>query len=121
MHDHAAGGGVAAGGARHSGGLAARPWFGRELPGCRDEQRGPVAVAAVLREPVAPAALVERPLASVCVWLSRPTQQLAERRLVLPLHPRPDGGGRALTAATRQAAVTQRLPGRAPAGGPALR
>jgi hypothetical protein len=36
-------------------------------------------------EPVALAALVELPLASVCVWLSLHTQQLAERRLVLLL------------------------------------
>ncbi len=34
-------------------------------------------------EPVALAAGVELPLASVCVWLSFHTQQLAERRLVL--------------------------------------
>jgi hypothetical protein len=36
-------------------------------------------------EPVALAAGVELPLASVCVWLSLHTQQLAERRLVLLL------------------------------------
>ncbi len=36
-------------------------------------------------EPVALAVLVELPLASVCVWLSFHTQQLAERRLVLLL------------------------------------
>lgn len=36
-------------------------------------------------EPVALAAGVELPLASVCVWLSFHTQQLAERRLVLLL------------------------------------
>jgi hypothetical protein len=34
-------------------------------------------------EPVAEALLVELPLASVCVWLSLHSQQLAERRLVL--------------------------------------
>jgi hypothetical protein len=36
-------------------------------------------------DPVALAVLVELPLASVCVWLSFHTQQLAERRLVLLL------------------------------------
>ena len=36
-------------------------------------------------EPAALAALVELPLASVCLWLSLHTQQLAERRLVLLL------------------------------------
>jgi hypothetical protein len=36
-------------------------------------------------QPVALAMLVELPLASVCVWLSFHTQQLAERRLVLLL------------------------------------
>ena len=36
-------------------------------------------------EPVAMAVLVELPLASVCVWLSLHTQQLAERRLRLLL------------------------------------
>jgi hypothetical protein len=36
-------------------------------------------------EPVALAACVELPLASVCVWLSFHTQQVAERRLVLLL------------------------------------
>ena len=36
-------------------------------------------------EPAALAVLIELPLASVCVWLSFHTQQLAERRLVLLL------------------------------------
>jgi hypothetical protein len=36
-------------------------------------------------EPVALAVCIELPLASVCVWLSFHTQQLAERRLVLLL------------------------------------
>lgn len=36
-------------------------------------------------EPVVLAVLIELPLASVCVWLSFHTQQLAERRLVLLL------------------------------------
>jgi hypothetical protein len=36
-------------------------------------------------QPVALAMLVELPLASVCVWLSFHTLQLAERRLVLLL------------------------------------
>jgi hypothetical protein len=40
-------------------------------------------------EPVALAAGVELPLASVCVWLSFHTQQLAERRLVLRLRRSP--------------------------------
>ncbi len=39
-------------------------------------------------EPVALAVLIELPLASVCVWLSLHTQQLAERRLVLLLRGR---------------------------------
>ena len=43
-------------------------------------------------EPVAEALLVELPLASVCVWLSLHTQQLAERRLLLLLRRRPQGG-----------------------------
>jgi hypothetical protein len=42
--------------------------------------------------PVAEAVLVELPLASVCVWLSLHTQQLAERRLVLLLRRGPLGG-----------------------------
>ena len=36
-------------------------------------------------QPIALAAGVELPLASVCLWLSMHTQQLAERRLVLLL------------------------------------
>jgi hypothetical protein len=47
-------------------------------------------------QPVALAMLVELPLASVCVWLSFHTQQLAERRLVLPLP-----GGRKTEARSR--------------------
>jgi hypothetical protein len=43
-------------------------------------------------EPVAEAVLVELPLASVCIWLSLHTQQLAERRLLLLLRRRPPGG-----------------------------
>jgi hypothetical protein len=46
-------------------------------------------------EPVALAVLVELPLASVCVWLSLHTQQLAERRLVLLLRRRPKTAARA--------------------------
>ena len=42
--------------------------------------------------PVAEAVLVELPLASVCIWLSLHTQQLAERRLLLLLRRRPQGG-----------------------------
>jgi hypothetical protein len=45
-------------------------------------------------EPVALAVLVELPLASVCVWLSLHTQQLAERRLVLLLRRGPKGSAR---------------------------
>jgi type IV secretory pathway component VirB8 len=45
-------------------------------------------------EPVALAVLVELPLASVCVWLSFHTQQLAERRLVLLLRRRPKTAAR---------------------------
>jgi hypothetical protein len=45
-------------------------------------------------EPVALAVLVELPLASVCVWLSLHTQQLAERRLVLLLRRGPKGAAR---------------------------
>jgi hypothetical protein len=43
-------------------------------------------------DPVAEAVLVELPLASVCIWLSLHTQQLAERRLLLLLRRRPQGG-----------------------------
>jgi hypothetical protein len=43
-------------------------------------------------EPVALAMLIELPLASVCVWLSLHTQQLAERRVVLLLRRSPRGG-----------------------------
>jgi hypothetical protein len=43
-------------------------------------------------DPVAEAVLVELPLASVCVWLSLHTQQLAERRLLLLLRRDPKGG-----------------------------
>lgn len=46
------------------------------------------ALPGLRAEPVALAALVELPLASVCVWLSLHTQQLAERRLVLLLRRR---------------------------------
>ena len=46
-------------------------------------------------EPAALAVLVELPLASVCVWLSFHTQQLAERRLVLLLRRRPKTAARA--------------------------
>jgi hypothetical protein len=42
-------------------------------------------------DPIAEAVLVELPLASVCVWLSLHTQQLAERRLVLLLRRGPKG------------------------------
>jgi hypothetical protein len=46
-------------------------------------------------EPVVLAVVVELPLASVCVWLSFHTQQLAERRLVLLLRRgRKTGAGR---------------------------
>jgi type IV secretory pathway component VirB8 len=45
-------------------------------------------------EPVALAVLVELPLASVCVWLSLHTQQVAERRLVLLLRRGPKGAAR---------------------------
>lgn len=41
------------------------------------------------------ALLIELPLASVCAWLSYHTQQLAERRILLLLHRRPDTGGQA--------------------------
>ena len=42
-----------------------------------------------LLESVALAVLIELPLASVCVWLSYHTQQLAERRVVLLLRRNP--------------------------------
>jgi hypothetical protein len=45
-------------------------------------------------EPAALAVLVELPLASVCVWLSFHTQQLAERRLVLLLRRSPKTAAR---------------------------
>jgi hypothetical protein len=45
-------------------------------------------------EPVAMAVLVELPLASVCVWLSLHTQQLAERRLRLLLRRGPKRAAR---------------------------
>jgi type IV secretory pathway component VirB8 len=45
-------------------------------------------------EPVVLAVLVELPLASVCVWLSLHTQQVAERRLVLLLRRGPKGPAR---------------------------
>jgi hypothetical protein len=38
--------------------------------------------------------LIELPLASVCVWLSYHTQQLAERRVVLLLRRNPKTGRR---------------------------
>ena len=57
-------------------------------------------------------------LASVCVWLSFHTQQLAERRLVLLLRRGRKTGGRA-GAGSIYAVTRRRLPERAPAGCPA--
>jgi hypothetical protein len=45
-------------------------------------------------ESVALAVLIELPLASVCVWLSYHTQQLAKRRMVLLLRRNPKAGRR---------------------------
>jgi type IV secretory pathway component VirB8 len=45
-------------------------------------------------KPVVLAVLVELPLASVCVWLSLHTQQVAERRLILLLRRGPKGPAR---------------------------